>query len=142
MGGRGSSYIRQQTSEEGLNQRARDIHKTLKEMGMPAKKSISETVDILRQSDIRNGLTRPGNRNNTNKSIKWVDTGFGSKYAEKGDRVVQILDGGKSSYNLYKYGSRQVYEVNRTNGDMKREKMIFSRKKDAEKAAKDFLNGK
>jgi len=56
MGGRGSAYIRQQTSEEGLDKRAREIHKLLDEMGAPAKKSIAETVEILRKRDRDSGL--------------------------------------------------------------------------------------
>ena len=53
MGGRGSSsYIRQQTSEEGLRQRASDIHKTLADMGMPAKKSIDETVEKIGRAHV------------------------------------------------------------------------------------------
>ena len=56
MGGRGSSYIRQQTSEQGLQERAEKIHELLNEMGTPAKKSIEETKELLRKRDRENGL--------------------------------------------------------------------------------------
>ncbi len=142
MGGRGSSsdYIRKQTTDEGRRERAEGIHRILNEAGIPAKKSIEETMEILRQSDVRNGLIK-GKPNKTNKVV-WEDTGFGSKYAELGDRSVQILDAGKSNLNLYKYGSKQVYEVNRFDGDKSMEKLVFSRKSDAEREAKNFLRNK
>ena len=47
MGGRGSSYLRQQTSEEGLDRRATEIHRILNEVGLPARQSISQTKEIL-----------------------------------------------------------------------------------------------
>ena len=140
MGGRGSSSISQRTTDAGRRERAEEIHKILNDAGIPAKKSIEETMEILRKSDVRNGLIK-GTPNKTNK-IVWEDTGFGSKYAELGDRSVQILDAGKSSYNQWQYGSKQAYEVNRMEGDKQKSKLVFSTKREAEKAAKDFLKGK
>ena len=58
MGGRGSEYLRQKTSEQGLQTRAEEIHRILKESGMPAKKSIEETKDMLRELDRKNGYTK------------------------------------------------------------------------------------
>lgn len=55
MGGRGSSYLRQQTSEEGLDRRATEIHRILNEVGLPARQSISQTKEMLRLNDRRNG---------------------------------------------------------------------------------------
>lgn len=141
MGGRGSSSsISYRVSDEGRRERAEEIHKILADAGIPAKKSIDETVEILRKSDVRNGLIK-GTPNKTNK-IVWEDTGFGSKYAELGNRSVQILNAGKSSYNQWQYGSKQAYEVNRWDGDQLKAKQVFSTKRDAEKAARDFLKGK
>jgi hypothetical protein len=56
MGGRGSSYISKQTSEDGLRNRAEGIRKILNESGMPVKKSMKETVEMLRKRDRDNGL--------------------------------------------------------------------------------------
>lgn len=45
-----------------------------------------------------------------------VDEGGGQWYGENDNgTAVSILDGGKSDVNLYRYGSRQVYEVHRYN---------------------------
>lgn len=56
MGSRGSSSLREKTSEKGLKTRAEEIHKILNEAGIPAKKSIDETVELLRKRDRENGL--------------------------------------------------------------------------------------
>ena len=87
MGGRGSNYISQQRSEEGLRSRAEEIHKILKESGMPAKKSIEETIEILRASDKRNASTR----DRFNKKPDPEDMNSTAVYREL-DRVTNKLE--------------------------------------------------
>lgn len=55
MGGRGSAYLREQTSEEGLDRRATEIHRILSDVGLPARQSISQTKEMLRLNDRDNG---------------------------------------------------------------------------------------
>ncbi len=63
--------------------------------------------------------------------------GSGQWYGENDNgTAVSILDGGKDDTNFYRYGSRQIYEVNvyDNNGDPVGSKKIFTTKK----AAMDF----
>ena len=62
MGSRGSSSSREQTSEKGLRERAEGIHRILKESGMPAKQSVEQTVEMLRQRDKDNAVKRMFNK--------------------------------------------------------------------------------
>lgn len=89
MGGRGSSSsLERRTSEEGLTKRAEEIHKILKDAGMPAKKSIEETKDMLRDLDKRNGYTTTISKNKASISIggitmkteKDIDNYYNAKY--------------------------------------------------------------
>ena len=63
MGGRGSSSnLREQTSERGLRARAEGIHQILRESGMPARQSIDQTIEMLRQRDQDNAIRRRFNQ--------------------------------------------------------------------------------
>lgn len=58
MGGRGGNSISEKTSDRGLQKRAEGIHKILADAGMPAKESVSATVERLRKFDRDSGNTK------------------------------------------------------------------------------------
>lgn len=61
-------------------------------------------------------LSAGGQISSTSTGGRIVDEGGGQWYGENDNgTAVSILDGGKSDVNLYRYGSRQVYEVHRYN---------------------------
>lgn len=91
------------------------------------------------------GSTTPNSNQNvspTSTGGKIVDQGSGQWYGEN-DRgySVSILDGGKDDINMYRYGSRQIYEVSkyRPDGSRYSEKEIFTTKKEAMDNAKFWI---
>ena len=57
-----------------------------------------------------------GQVSRTSTGGRIVDQGNGQWYGENDNgTAVSILDAGKSDVNLYRYGSRQVYEIQRYN---------------------------
>lgn len=83
----------------------------------------------------------------TSTGGKIVDQGGGQWYGENDNgTAVAILDGGKSDYNLYKYGSKQIYEVERyesetakANGAEDPKKLYVTTKSEAMNLAKGWL---
>lgn len=75
MGGRGgSSYreVQRQTTNKAVRERAENIRKIMADAGMPVKKSLEETIEIVKNSDIRNGYVKP--KNTTGKVDKKKQT--------------------------------------------------------------------
>lgn len=72
---------------------------------------------------------------------KFQDLGGGQWYAENDNgSSCSILDAGKDDYNLWKYGSKQIYEVQAVDKDGNwKTKERFSTKKEAMRAGKEYI---
>ena len=82
------------------------------------------------------------NKSATSTGGKLVDQGGGQLYGENDNGYsASVLDGGKDNYNLYKYGSKQIYEVktHKPDGTQDGSTRIFTTKTDARKAATEYL---
>ena len=86
---------------------------------------------------------KPKTVSSTSTGGKLVDMGGGQLYGENDNGfAASILDCGKSDINLYKYGSKQIYEVDYYNNTGKRikPKAYATTKKEAKGLAQDWLN--
>lgn len=90
---------------------------------------------------LKENKTKAAKKSETSTGGKIVDVGGGQWYGENDNgSSVSILDGGKEDYNLWKYGSKQVYEVQPVSKDLKwGEKEYYSKKSEAVAAAKAHL---
>lgn len=78
----------------------------------------------------------------TSTGGKIIQEGVGNWYGETDNGyAVSILDGGREDINLYRYGSKQIYELRKYNTDGTRngETEYYPTKREATAKAKDYL---
>lgn len=78
----------------------------------------------------------------TSTGGRLVDQGGGQWYGENDNGyAVAILDGGSDDINMYRYGSRRIYEVHEymPDGSKAGETRYVPTKREAERFARDYL---